>query len=418
MTDRPLRFCMITTFYPPYNFGGDGVFVHQLSNALAGLGHQVDVIHCIDAYRLAARGDPGTSYEDHSNVTVHGLKSPFGFLSPLTTQQTGFPFFKLRRIKEILEQGFDVIHSHNISLVGGPKILEYGQGIKLYTMHEYWLVCPTHVLFRFNHSPCVREHCFTCSLTYKRPPQWWRHTGLLENAVKQVDTFIAPSRFVKDKHHQTGLNVPIVHLPNFVPPLETAPPMNEQLPWEAPREPYFLFVGRLEKLKGLQTLIPVFRHYRKAQLWIAGSGGYEPRLRQLADSSANIRFLGRVPPQQLLSLYRQAVAIIVPSICFEVFPLVILEAFRQKTPAIVRNLGGMPEIIGESGGGFVYDTEEELVAALDGLLADPLHRQRLGLRGYRAYRQKWTVEAHLQRYLALIREIAASRMPGLKVMAH
>ena len=45
---------MITTFYPPYNFGGDGVFVQRLSNELARRGHLVEVIHCTDAYRLAA----------------------------------------------------------------------------------------------------------------------------------------------------------------------------------------------------------------------------------------------------------------------------------------------------------------------------------------------------------------------------
>jgi hypothetical protein len=31
---------MISTFYPPYNFGGDGIFVHQLSNELARRGHE------------------------------------------------------------------------------------------------------------------------------------------------------------------------------------------------------------------------------------------------------------------------------------------------------------------------------------------------------------------------------------------
>jgi len=64
MTDRPLRFCMITTFYPPYNLGGDGIFVQRLSNALARRGHTVDVIHCIDAYRLARRS-PMKTNEDH-----------------------------------------------------------------------------------------------------------------------------------------------------------------------------------------------------------------------------------------------------------------------------------------------------------------------------------------------------------------
>ena len=87
----------------------------------------------------------------------HGLKSRWGFLSPLSTLETGIPLFKRSRIREILSAGFDVIHYHNVSLVGGPKILEYGQAIKLYTPHEYWLVCPTHMLFRFNREPCLRR---------------------------------------------------------------------------------------------------------------------------------------------------------------------------------------------------------------------------------------------------------------------
>src|ERR1700756_5464692 len=139
--DRPLRFCMITTFYPPYSFGGDGILVHALSNELARRGHRVDVIHCIDSYKLAA-ASPSESYRDHPNVKVHGLKSPLGRLSPIATQQTGLPLLKARRIQSILKTGFDVIHYHNISLVGGPKILKYGEAIKLYTMHDYWLICP------------------------------------------------------------------------------------------------------------------------------------------------------------------------------------------------------------------------------------------------------------------------------------
>ena len=81
---------MITTFYPPYNFGGDGIFVQRLSNELARRGHRVDVIHSVDAYRLRA-AEPARGYEDHPNVTVHALASSFGFLSALATH-----FFTLR----------------------------------------------------------------------------------------------------------------------------------------------------------------------------------------------------------------------------------------------------------------------------------------------------------------------------------
>jgi glycosyltransferase involved in cell wall biosynthesis len=69
----------------------------------------------------------------------------------------------------------------------------------------------------------------------------------------------------------------------------------------------------------------------------------------------------------------------------------------------------MPELLEASGGGFVYDTQEELVAAMDQLLANPSHRHELGLRGYQACQENWTAEAHLERYLALIGEIAQRR---------
>ena len=410
MVDRPLRFCMVTTFYPPYNFGGDGIFVHRLSNALARRGHQVDVIHCVDSYRLLARREPAKAYDDHPNVTVHGLKSLVSFLSPLATHQTGLPFFKSSRIRQILDKGFDVIHYHNISLVGGPKILEYGKGIKLYTMREYWLVCPTHVMFRFNRAACTHPHCLLCCLTYKRPPQWWRYLRLLEKSVRHVDAFISQSHFCRDFHHEMGLDVPTVYLPNFVPSAETGSKRSEQRVSGIRQGPYFLFVGRLEKLKGLQTLIPVFHQYRKAQLLIAGTGGYEAPLRRLAEGSVNIHFLGFLSDQKLQALYRKAVALIVPSICFEIFGNVIIEAFRQQTPAIIRNMGGMPELIHESGGGLVYDTDKELVAAMNQLVADPAYRHELGIRGYQTCQRQWTAEAHLKRYLALINEIAKGRL--------
>jgi glycosyltransferase involved in cell wall biosynthesis len=390
---------MITTFYPPYNFGGDGIFVQRLANELARRGHRASVIHCIDAYRLLARGKPPGGYQDHPNVTVHGLKSRFGLLSPLATQQTGLPLFKLARVRKILEEGFDVIHYHNISLMGGPKLLEYGEAIKLYTMHDYWLVCPTHVLFRFNRAICIQPHCFLCTLVHKRPPQWWRYSGLLKRTVKHVDAFIAPSKFTKDIHLQRGINIPILNIPSFVPAAKVV--STDQ----ALEKPYFLFVGRLEKLKGLHTLIPIFRHYRKVRLLIVGKGSYETRLRQLTEGSDNIHFLGYLPNHQLQPLYRKAIALIVPSICFENLPLVIIEAFQEQTPVIVRNLGGMPELVRVSEGGIIYDTEEELLAGMDQLVSSPSLRHDMGLRGYHAYLRNWTAEAYLERYFRLISEI-------------
>ena len=82
-----LKFCMVTTFYPPYSFGGDGIFIYRLVNELAQRGHHVEVVHCIDAYQILASGEaqPKENYPTHPNVTVHSLHSKVGMLSPVVT---------------------------------------------------------------------------------------------------------------------------------------------------------------------------------------------------------------------------------------------------------------------------------------------------------------------------------------------
>lgn len=408
---EPLRFCMISTFYPPYAFGGDAMYIHRLSNMLARRGHEVDVIHCVDSYRALARGPLPSGYRNEPGVTVHGLVSGAGALSPLATHQTGFPLFKGRQIRRILAaKRFDVIHFHNISLVGGPMILRYGRGVKLYTLHEHWLLCPTHVLFKFKREPCVKPSCLRCTLIYRRPPQLWRYTGLLRAALRHVDALIAPSEFTLRRHRNGGLDIPIVHIPHFLggrPAEGQPPPAPDGLP--LPSRPFFLFVGRLEKLKGLQTVIPLFRDSSHADLVVAGDGEYAAELRALAAGCDRIHFLGRLTPAQLRAVYARAVAVLVPSITFETFAQVIIEAYAVRTPVIVRDLGPMPEIVAESGGGLVFRDDAELLEAMERLTSDRDLRDTLGQNGYAAYRSRWTEEAHLERYLSLIEQIRARK---------
>jgi glycosyltransferase involved in cell wall biosynthesis len=389
---------MLTTFYPPYSFGGDAIFVRNLSRELVARGHEVHVIHCLDSYRTLG-GVPHEPDHAAAGVVVHALESRAGVLSPFVTHQTGRPLFKAQRIREILEQRFDVIHFHNVSLIGGPKLLEYGSGIKLYTFHEYWLMCQTHLLFRFNRAPCETRRCNLCALMYGRPPQWWRASGLIERAVRHVDSFLSPSRFAMATHLRHGLDIPIVHLPSFVPDIErlsAAPPSSA---------PYFLYVGRLEHVKGAHTLIDPFLRWGKVPLKIAGTGSEENALRRLAGRSDRIQFVGHTTGDALRRLYAGATAVIVPSLCFEISPLVILEAFREATPVIVRDRGALPEAVADSGGGLVYGNDAELTAALEKLASDTNFRDALGQRGLDRYRAEWTADVHMERYLALIEEL-------------
>jgi glycosyltransferase involved in cell wall biosynthesis len=105
----------------------------------------------------------------------------------------------------------------------------------------------------------------------------------------------------------------------------------------------------------------------------------------------------------------------VPSINYEISTLVIFEAFREKTPVIVNNIGAPPELIEYSRGGIVYNSEAELVGAMDLLLADPSYREELGRRGYEAYLRKWNPESHLSLYLDLIERMVRGRKPGSRL---
>ena len=407
---RPLKFLHLTTFYPPYSFGGDAMYLYRLAHALGYQGHCVDVVHCVDAYHLLHPGKPEIAFKDHPNVEVHSLRSGYGWLSPLLTQQTGGPFLKGRRIREVAgSRRYDVIHFHNISLLG-PRVLSLespgARTVKLYTTHEHWLICPTHVLWKFNRRACDRPQCLRCALLAKRPPQLWRYSGLLEKASRHVDQFVSPSRFTARMHAERGSPRPVGHLPYFIARADR----DWQDPGPRPQErPYFLFVGRLEALKGAQTLIDLWRDVTEFDLLIAGTGTFEAELRARAAGNSRIKFLGARPQRELGALYVHALACLVPSLTYETFGIVIIEAFARKTPVIVRDLGALPEVVEESQGGFIYRTEQELRDAMLRLAASEPLRRELGENGYRAFVGKWSREAHLAQYFDLLGRTAVRK---------
>ncbi len=376
------------------------MYIYRLTNELAKRGHSVDIFHCTDAYRVLEKKSPTAEFPNHPNVTVHRLESRAGFLSPLLTQQTGVPFFKKELTDALSKNNYDVIHFHNMSLIG-ITALKYGNAVKLYTTHEHWLVCPMHVLWKYDREVCQQKDCLKCQIAGKRPPQLWRYSGLLEKSLSHVDRFISPSRFTLNKHLELGLDIPIMHIPYFLPAPETANLTNEN----KPERPFFLFVGRLERIKGLQNVMPIFKKLQEYDLLIAGDGEYKNELTELAGESKNIKFLGRLSQKELQNLYRHAVSIIVPSICYETFGIIIIEAFSMKTPAIVNNLGALPEVIEDSNGGFIYNNEKELVDAMHKLAENQILREELGNNGYRAFLKFWNEEAHLTQYLDLIEKL-------------
>jgi glycosyltransferase involved in cell wall biosynthesis len=154
-----------------------------------------------------------------------------------------------------------------------------------------------------------------------------------------------------------------------------------------PAEPRLLCVGRLIPIKGHDTLLRAFAGAREEipelTLDLAGTGELEGELRRLAGDGVN--FLGHVAPPQ--PLIEQSAIVIVPSLG-EGFGMVALEAMERGRPVIASRVGGLPEIVGDTGVLVASGEVEPLRAAIVELVRDLPRAAELG----RAARQRALAE--------------------------
>lgn len=134
-----------------------------------------------------------------------------------------------------------------------------------------------------------------------------------------------------------------------------------------------LFVGRITKLKGLDTLFNAAKIYEKEDVLtlIAGDGAYLEELKHLKEelNLKNIIFLGNKEQEELRELYNIADVLVLPS-RKEALPLVAIEAFACGTPAIISNLPGIQEIVKEDVG-YIFEMDNaEMLAEKINLIID------------------------------------------------
>lgn len=396
---------MVTTFFGAQSFGGDAAYVDRLSRALLRRGHEVAVVHCGDSFEAVRSDLPLRSYEPPEGMKLHTLRTPWRKLSPLWTHQTGGPGPKAPALREVFEGGhFDVVHFHNISLVGGPGVIEMAPAgaVKVMTLHEHWLVCPTSLLWKYGREPCERPSCTACTLRAGRPPQLWRRGGRIERAVDTLDVLLSPSEHTAAAHRQRGISRPIVTLPYHVPadwhglPATPEPPPADR--------PYVVAAGRLVPEKGFGPLIETMRLVPEVDLVVAGAGPDGAKLERAVRDLPNVRFAGLLDPPDLGRLFAGARAAVVPSLFYETFGYVVAEAAAVGTPAIVHDRGALPELVAAGGGGLTYRDQAGLVDAIRRLGTDDELRTELGASARKAAATLWSEELHVDRYLAILRE--------------
>ena len=236
------------------------------------------------------------------------------------------------------------------------------------------------------------------------PPQWWRYTNLIQRSLANVDVLLAPSEFTAQQHRAAGLAMPIEVLPTF----SSLDPGSPVRPVRRDRSG-FVFVGRITASKGIGILLEEFARLPEFDLDVIGDGELRHRLKEQYAGHRHIRFLGSVPQRELMGAYQRAMALILPSLAPEVFPLTVLEALACGTPAAVHDAGGNREAVEKTGGGFVYRSGKEFRQILSLLAEDATLRETLAQRARTGYEQFYTQAQYLASYLRVIDAIGTKK---------
>ncbi len=393
-----LRFLMVSTFYPPYHLGGDAVHVQYLAEALAERGHEVHVEFSPAAFRVKRLRSAPAAAEAGGLVHLHPLSRPSQLSSPAAAYLLGnSPAVGRRHARAVREIRPDVIHLHNISLLGLSVQAAPGACPLLYTAHDYWFRCPRSDLLKRGSAPCDTPSCLSCMIRSRRIPPLWRGTEVAPR-MDRVQAVIAPSRFMKGLA-ETSFRCPVIHIPNFVP---DGNPRGEV----EPGSPYYLYVGVLERHKGLTDLAEAARRSLGTRRFIlVGQGSLGPWLRSLANAGVPLEVHSGITREALSSLLKHAGAFLMPSIWYENAPLAAIEALSWGSPLLGTSLGGIPELMcgGTAGRAFPPGVEGILRALRSFEDSSDPGALRRGAR--QAYEAHHTPGPYLARYLSLLKKL-------------
>ena len=306
-----------------------------------------------------------------------------------------------------------IMHFHNkIS----PSIIDAAKKRGVPVVHrisDFQYMCPNALFYndrtgvcedclKGKYLSCIRNKCVLNSTVYSAIKLAAKTLHDAIRITKKIDAFVVPSSFTLKKLDEYGISKEkLNHIPTFFNLKEINP--------EVSYEPFFLYVGRIEKQKGLMTLIKAFEN-TKYKLKIIGfsNDGYEDELKNyLKGKVHHIEFLGRMSFEEIIPYLKSCLCTIVPSEWYDNFPNVILESFAYKKAVIATDFGSLPELVenGQTGLTFKYQDAKDLQLKITYMFGHDGEALRMGEEAYRRVEGQYSPMAHYRALLLLFERI-------------
>jgi glycosyltransferase involved in cell wall biosynthesis len=294
----------------------------------------------------------------------------------------------------------DIIHVHNFVPLASPSIFFTAKKYNIpvvATLHNYRLICPGGTLF-YDHS--IYEKSIHTDFPWDAIIKGIYRNSSLQTAAltaatrlhnrlgtwrDKVDKFIVLTDFAKKKFKDSILKTSpdaFVVKPNFVVDRGIGQP---------DREDFFLYAGRLIKEKGIETLLESTKIF-DYKLTIIGDGPMRREVEHVAETNANVSYLGFQSTEVIVNYLKKCKALIFPSTWYEGFPMIILEAFSTGTPVIASRLGAMEEIVQHNVNGLHVNPGEadDLVDKLKRAMTETDLMRRLSMQARAIYLTHYT----------------------------
>ena len=375
---RPLRVLVAHNAYQQR--GGEDFVVDAEIGLLQGRGHQVE---------LFSRRNDELAHTGRIAAAVQAVWSA-RTVADLTHRITAFKP--------------DLIHAHNTFPLISPSLYAAAAraGIPVVqTLHNFRLLCPQAMFLRDGR---ICEDCLG-KLPWRGVVHRCYRGSVAQTAVvasmlgihramgtyrDQVTRYIAQTEFSWRKFIEGGLPADRISIkPNFV---------DVPAGMEGERSGG-LFVGRLSGEKGIQVLLGALDSVQGSAIDVVGVGPEEARLR----GHYGVRLHGWMESARVLERMRAAAFLVAPSIWYEGFPRVIVEAFACALPVIASRLGSIAEIIRDGETGLLFEPGDavDLARKMAWAEANPAAMRELGMKARRDYEEKYTPARNYQQLIAI-----------------
>ena len=377
-----MRILMLSQFYPPI-IGGEERHVRTLSAELHARGHEVAV--------ATLWHDDLPEFEVESGVRIYRIRGLFqripGIYSererphapPLPDPEASLA---LRRV--IKRERPEIVHAHNWLIHSFLPLKAASRARLALTLHDFSLVCSRKRLM-YHGKPCTGPglaKCLRCAHeqygAIKTLPTVVGTWGMHLVEQRQVDMFIPVSRAVATGCRLDEDHLPYQVIPNLIPnDIEPLPDGDDPRLQALPAGGYVMFAGDLTEQKGIHVLLRAYSELHDAPPLVL-IGRSQPDMP--ATLPPNVTVIESWPHALVMEAWRRSTIAVVPSICQDACPTVVMEAMACGKPVIGARIGGIVDLVEDGQTGLIVPPGDmdALRHAMGRLLADGDLRTRFG----------------------------------------